>query len=331
MNLKKYFEFENYFLYFENKLNKLKGLVGFYFSKNIYIKECMIELEISNICNALCIFCPWIVIKNTNKKFQMMSEETFNKVLDKISKQSYRIISFTPTTGELLVHKNWNFYIKKASKLKNIDKIIFYSNGILLDENNRRKLLELLLEKESKLKEIHFSIGGIDKDTYKLMYGVNQFEKVKSNIKELLIMLKENNLKVRVQIEIREPKYQSLTKQEIRSVFNEINYRYLKIRILKVFARIECIPKREELLYLNKEVDRKKPCKHLYKTRYDVNGNIWADGCVVSELPNDFELKLGSLEDDLSIIEERRKKIINNWKEGKLPKTCKKCDMYTWY
>lgn len=331
MNLKKYFVFENYFLYFEDKLNSLKGLVGFYFSKKIYIRECMIELEISNICNALCIFCPWITIKNTDKKFQMMSEVTFDKVLEKISEQSYKIISFTPTTGELLVNKNWNLFIKKAYKLKNINKIIFYSNGILLDESNRKKLLELLLEKDSKLKEIHFSIGGIDQETYKLMYGVNQFEKVKSNIKELLIMLKENNLKVRVQIEIREPKYQSLTKQEIRSVFNEINYRYLKIRILKVFARIECIPKREELLYLNKEVDRKKPCKHLYKTRYDVNGNIWADGCVVSELPNDFELKLGSLEDDLSIIEERRKKIINNWKEGKLPKTCKKCDIYTWY
>lgn len=80
-----------------------------------------------------------------------------------------------------------------------------------------------------------------------------------------------------------------------------MNYQNLKINILKEFVKIPCLEKNENLDYLpiKKIESQKVPCDFLYKIRFDVLGNIWADGCVISEAPNNFELKLGTIDDDL--------------------------------
>lgn len=327
----KYLNINNYINFLKKKILKIKSIFNYFFCFNKIIEESFIELEISNMCNALCIFCPWITIRKTNKKFGVMSFETYEKVLEKIAMQKYKIISFTPTTGELLMNKDWDKYIEKAFILKNIEKIIFYSNGILLNEENRKKLLKLLNLKNNKLKEIHFSIGGIDAETYNLMYGVNRFEKVSENIILLLKELKNLNKKVNVLIEIRLPKDSKIKKEDINNYFNFINYRYLTIRILRDFIPINCIPKRKELNYVSNKLIKNKPCRHLYKTRYDANGGIWADGCVISEMPNDIGLKLGNINDSLEKIENRRNEIVKKWRDGKLPEVCKECQFYTWY
>lgn len=315
----------------KNRIRRCINIFSYYINFSELKRTCLIELELCNFCNALCIFCPWIAIKKTNKKFNKMSIETYEKVLEKISQQDYYTISFTPTTGELLIHDKWYEYIEKAFNLKNIKKIIFYSNAILLNEKNRYKLLSLLNNKNNKIKELHFSIGGIDKETYKLMYGVDQFENVKNNVKSLLELLKKNEKEVKVLIEIRKPKQNNLKEKDVIKTFNEVGYKNLTIGILKKFIPIKCIDIREELEYSEMNKNINKPCLKLYKTRYDANGGIWADGCVISEMPNSEELKLGTVYDSLEEIEKNREKIIENWKNKIIPETCKGCQFYNWY
>ncbi|MCF2674455.1 radical SAM protein [Fusobacterium varium] len=315
----------------KNRIIKYKNIFNYYINFNELKKKCLIELELCNFCNALCIFCPWITIKKTDKKFNKMDIKTYEKVLEKISKQCYHTISFTPTTGELLIHDEWDRYIEKAFNLKNIKNIIFYSNAILLNEKNRNKLLNLLNSKDNKIKELHFSIGGTDKETYKLMYGVDQFENIKNNIRSLLELLKGNEKEVKVLIEIRKPKGNNLDEEEVLKTFNNIEYKNFIVRILKKFIPIKCIDTRKELEYSKVKKNMKKPCLKLYKTRYDANGGIWADGCVISELPNNEELKLGTINDSLEEIEKNREKIIENWKNKIIPEICKECQIYNWY
>lgn len=310
--------------------DKVLDFLGRNFNPNFIYNKSSIELEIVNICNANCIFCPWITIKNTNKKFNIMTDKTYEEVLKKIRKQKYRNISFTPTTGEILLNKNWDKFIEKAAILPNIERILFYSNRILMDDENQNKLVTLT-KKYKKIKDIHFSIGGIDNETYHLMYGVDRFEVVQKNINSLLKKLKNEKSEVEVVIEIRIPKKENITEKQIKNIFNSCNYEKLKINIMKKFARIKCIQEREELEYNKVKLTGKKPCVYLYKTRYDANGGIWADGCVVSELPNNTSLFLGTINDELELIEKRRKKIIAEWKEGRKPLVCEKCSFYTKY
>lgn len=69
------------------KIKKYKKKILNLYYRNFDIKkiqeESLIELELSNICNANCIFCPYPVIKMTNKKFKIMEKETFDKILKK--------------------------------------------------------------------------------------------------------------------------------------------------------------------------------------------------------------------------------------------------------
>lgn len=114
------------------------------FNENLIKEDSLIELELSNICNANCIFCPYIKIKETNKNFGVMNDKIFSKVLKIIEKEKYQKISFTPTTGEILINKDWDKFIRKTFDLKNIKRVLFYSNAILLNEINQEKLIRLI-------------------------------------------------------------------------------------------------------------------------------------------------------------------------------------------
>lgn len=163
------------------------------------------------------------------------------------------------------------------------------------------------------------------------MYGVDKYNQVKENINLLLEKLKFLDLKVSILLELRLPKEIKITENEVLLQFNKENYKNFKINILQEFIKIPCLSEDKRLNYLPLRKKEKLPCLWLYKTRYDVNGGIWADGCVISEGPNDVELRLGSVDDTLEMIEESRKKIIHQWKKGKLPLVCQGCQFYRSY
>jgi hypothetical protein len=73
-----------------------------------------------------------------------------------------------------------------------------------------------------------------------------------------------------------------------------------------------------------------KACAYLNKTRFAADGAIWADGCVISEMPGDTSLKLGDFGNSWKEIEIKRKLLTDNWEQKQeIPMPCRACTVYS--
>lgn len=289
-----------------------------------------IEFELTNICNARCIFCPYPDFLKTDKKFVRMDFESYDKALSTIEKLDYSLISFTPTTGDTLLHPEWDKMMAKAIQLDKIKQVIFYSNAILLDDTCIEKFIELLKEdKEKKFFSIMFSVGGMDAETYKRIFQVNKFDVVVQNINNFQKRLLEENIVVGVYIKMRIPEEHVVEEVTAKNLFNRHGYPFTTIDDNKYFEVSEHLKTYDELKYTENHTVPKKACTYLQKTRFAADGGIWADGCVLSELPNDSALRLGTLNDSWDKIEANRAKIVEDWEEKQeIPLPCMGCTIY---
>jgi len=286
-----------------------------------------IEFELSSLCNAKCIFCFYPDIEKSDKKLERMTDVNFDKALEKIEQLDYSFISFTPTTGDILTNKVWDEHLFKATELKKIRQITFYSNAILLNESNQVKMIELLKkDKKKKIFALFFSVGGLDRETYDFMFGVDKYDAVVRNINAFLVKLKNEGIVTNVSIEFRLPKDYNLNFTDAMKVFNQVGYSFVNINVLDKFMSNNHLPLFKELEYMPEGKPTHTACAYLSKTRFSADGGIWADGCVVSEVVDDESLRLGSVDDSIELIEKNRSKIINDWeKDMIIPLPCKGC------
>lgn len=283
-------------------------------------------IELSNICNAKCIFCPYPQIAESDKTLQHMSPERFAASLKKAVELGYSRLGFTPTTGELFANKRWAEYIAVALRDEKIKSLYFYSNAILLTDENIRKILSL--PNPQKIEKLYFSVGGMDAETYKRMFGVDKFKVVARNINALCEALKNAGSDLEVNCELRLPKNDQATKRAAEKTFNQSGYAHFYPNIVRVFDPIGGMIQEKDLAYLPEITDKISPCYRLNDIRFDANGNIWMCGCVVSERPGESSLLIGSLEDTNDYIQQKKQDVFANWRMGELPSACKPCRVY---
>lgn len=293
--------------------------------------DTFIEFELSNICNARCVFCPYPDMLKTEKEFTHMKEPVFQAVLDRMRHYNGKLVSFTPTTGDTLLHPDWDGFIGRVIALKGISRATMFTNAIELDDEASDRMIKLLKKDDKgKLSQIYFSVGGYDSATYKSLYQVDRFEKVKSNINLFLEKLINEKMTVGIHIHI---KLLSGEKPDVNlagNTYNSSGYKFLYFSHSSMYFSNDQY-KRNALIdyYPDQDPEKKKACAYLKKTRFASDGGVWADGCVISEMPGDSSLKLGTIYDDSSVLELSRKKIIDNWeKNHELPVPCRGCTMY---
>jgi hypothetical protein len=150
------------------------------------------------------------------------------------------------------------------------------------------------------------------------------------NLNQLQEKIKKENIVVAVNIEFRLPKNYAFDFETAKKIFNEHSYPFNKIHVLNKFVSTAYLKKYDELDYHAEINSKEKACSYLKKTRFAADGSIWADGCVISELPNgDASLKLGTVNDSWKSIEKRRSEIINDWEnKGAIPEPCITCTFY---
>ncbi len=102
-----------------------------------------IYIEISNICNLQCNFCPEVL-----RPKKMMSIENFENILTKI--KPYTKAVTLHVMGEPLAHPNFSSFITILEKVQ--IPLILTTNGTLLNRH------EELLIKSSVIKQINFSL-----------------------------------------------------------------------------------------------------------------------------------------------------------------------------
>lgn len=290
-----------------------------------------IEFELSNICNARCVFCPYPDMLRTDKKFMHMQRETLEKVKKVLQTQKNMMVSFTPTTGDTLLHPEWDKYMGEILALKAINRATMFTNAIELESEAQQRLIDVLnSDIAGKMSQLYFSVGGYDAQTYKALYQVDRFDKVVGNIRELLNRLKSENscVGIHIHIKLKTGDIQDIVKAG--QLFNPSGYPFVYYSHSHQYFSNDAY-KRNALLqyYPSEAMDTTKACAYLKKTRFAADGGVWADGCVISEMPGDSSLKLGQIDDDFAEIENKRQGIINDWEiKGVKPLPCQGCTMY---
>ncbi len=290
-----------------------------------------IEYELTNICNAQCIFCPYPDMLRTEKKFMHMSETILEESLSKMTFFKNALISFTPTTGDTLLHPEWHRYIKRIMARKEIKQATFFTNAIKLDKENQDQLIQLLKNDfTQKMSQIYFSIGGLDKETYKELYKVDRFELVVNQLNSFLQKLKNEKMTTGVHIHLKMLKANSFDSIQANALLNTAQYPFIYFSHSHLYYSNDAYHRHAQIQYYQESPAIKtKACSYLLKTRFAADGSIWSDGCVISEMPGDSSLKLGESNQSMQEIEKARTELIRNWETHQMiPKPCQGCTVY---
>ncbi|MDD5681325.1 MAG: radical SAM/SPASM domain-containing protein [Candidatus Omnitrophica bacterium] len=144
-------------------------------------------IELTNRCNHRCSFC--FNSRSTRKKGNINP-----KLLESILKEAYELgareVGFY-ATGEPLLFKNIEQYIKLA-KETGYDYIYITTNGALASPDKVKSLIS------AGLNSIKFSINAATRETYKLIHGKDDFDRVIENLKQARIFRDRNNMKFNI-------------------------------------------------------------------------------------------------------------------------------------
>src|SRR5262249_20840950 len=90
-----------------------------------------LHLELTNLCNAKCIFCPYQFQK---REHEFMSDGVFEKAVGDYIKGNGGPVMLTPIVGDPLIDPKFLERVRKLRQHAEIDRIEVTTNGILLDK-----------------------------------------------------------------------------------------------------------------------------------------------------------------------------------------------------
>ena len=266
-----------------------------------------IYIEITNICNLNCKFCP-----ETNRKKEFMSLENFEEIIKKI--QTHTKLVCLHVKGEPLLHKSLEHILKILEKY-NLQANIT-TNGTLIKEN-----LEIL-KKSKAVRQINFSIHSITQnEKLNKQYLQDIFESAEQ-LKNTMISYRLWNL-------------QSIKENGVNNNIIKTIEEYYNIPNLKQQLIENDFIKIKENMFINQDIEFTWP--DINKKPIIENGRclalkeqvaILVDGTVVPCcLDNNGDIVLGN------ILKETIEDILNNPKSVTIKKnfensiiTCKLCN-----
>lgn len=143
------------------------------FEENISLPVNMI-VEVTNACNHACIFCAHDKMK---RKVGMLDMDLYRSVAKQAYEGGTREIGFY-MTGEPLMNNRLIDYVSYAGEL-GFEYIYITTNGALATPDKMKDLIK------AGLNSIKFSINAGTAETYKLIHGRDDFDKVIANLKAL--------------------------------------------------------------------------------------------------------------------------------------------------
>ncbi len=283
----------------------------------------LLHIEGTNICNAKCVFCAYRKMKRPK---EIMDIQLFEHIIDEYVSLGGKHISLTPIVGDPFVDPHIFTRLDYLNKCSNIEGFYFFTNAILM----KPQVSENLMRYGGKL-SIYISLGGFDRETYKMIMGVDNFERVCLNIDALIEAKRRTNSPIRLFIALRCPP--SKCKGETWEKFRE----YEKENLLAI----------QETIYYDSWAGKIKPgdlrrvgvkpvpmpykrgeCHMLY-AKPVVLANGMVNACACRDI--EAELIIGNVkESSLKEIWEGEdlKRIIALHRSGNYPEVCKRCTYY---
>ncbi len=219
----------------------------------------MVDIGITNLCNANCIMCPHSKLK----KMGTMDIEQYKKIIDDCAKFKVKIVTLS-FFGEPLLDKT---LIEKIKYAKSNDMFVaFYTNASLLNKDIADKIIK------SGLDSITISFDSNNKETYeKIRIGL-KFDIVKKNILNLIKLKKEQDSKLKINLVVVELEE---NKSELKSFYKKWKKRVDSINIINMRNWASAIDKKGLEDSFHYRENKRSPCVFLWqKMVIDWDSNV---------------------------------------------------------
>ncbi|WP_053549685.1 radical SAM protein [Desulfuromonas soudanensis] len=283
----------------------------------------ILQIETTNVCNAACIFCAYSAMQRPKG---VMSMALFDKLVNDYAGMGGGPVSLTPVVGDALLDPHLLERLRLLSAHPLVNQITMTTNAIALDryaDDEVRFLLE-------SLDGIQVSIGGLDAETYKTLYGVDRFPQVKAAMERLLTLKDgvESGANLTFAFRTNDWTFELRFKRQL----DEYRRRGVFVSHIWTYANYSGVIKSDSRMNLQvNETEAKTtttcvyPCVHM-AVCWD--GRVTACGCA------DFEGKslwVGQAQEN-SLAElwhgEKRSRILESFTSGRLTPICRQCTAY---
>lgn len=312
-------------------IDKSKDLI--FAIKQIILKKKLpptrIQVEVTNICNANCIFCAYQFYK---AKKQTMTMETLNKVAAEIKELGIKNIDMTPFAGEIFTDKD---IMKKIEVLKscNPKRLLTYSNLIDLRNTSIPEILN------SGITDLHISSAPLDEDLFRKIFRNVSYKQYLQNLIDLLTLFKNTKSKTLTQItiEFRSPMpiEKCIELPDFKNNIAELLTDEVSVGARTVFDNWMGVIKGSDLLpgmTIAKSNGKKIiPCDRLNSVQVLSSGDMRVCGCRFNHRSNKDIFYIGNIH-ETSILEafnsEAALAIKKRFITFNPPLECRKCSMY---
>ena len=149
-----------------------------------------VVMEVFGGCNYKCQMCPQTNPGRGSNFTRKMSLDQFKKTLDQIVPKFGNPQINLEGSGEPTMAKDLPLYIKEVKK-RNL-KCFMYCNGARLNGKFMNDVIDAGID------FVRFSVIGYNRDLYKKWMNIDNFELIKSNIKEIQNYIKEKQKKCKI-------------------------------------------------------------------------------------------------------------------------------------
>jgi hypothetical protein len=289
-------------------------------------------LEFVNTCNADCIFCAY---RYDPRPKHILSQERIEKAIVDFRSSGGTNIGLSPHHGETFVDRDAVAKIKAISK-HGFDWIHTYTNASLLHRFGMREILC------SGLTNLRLSLPPLDETIYRKIYQNNNYQRVLSNTRELLIAFASTSEKTVKDISIEFRSDRSLEACQAMPDYIENIAPYLNDRVqvssMSTFDNWSGAIKPEDLLPGIRLLDgdaagpKRVPCGRIFMLQILTDGRIRQCGCRVDNFAKEDELVVGHI-DNMTLAEAfhstKAKKNVASFLTGKHLDVCRKCSWYS--
>ena len=153
-----------------------------------------LHLELTNICNARCIFCPY---QYQQRPHQTMDDKVFHKAVQDYCAIQGGSVALTPVVGDALIDPKFLERVQYIRSQPEIDRIFLTTNCILLDKFGVDNVLD------AGIASVNISTSGFDEEDYERVYRSKSYQRMKENVTELVAKNAERGFPVNISIAIR--------------------------------------------------------------------------------------------------------------------------------
>ncbi len=136
------------------------------------IDKCVLKIEVTNICNHACVFCPH---SKQKRKMGIMDDKLLRRLIKEGAEQNIKKLALF-MNGEPFVVPNIAEYIRYA-KMLGYEYVFITTNGALASP---QRIIEVI---DAGIDSIKFSINAGSKETYLKVHGKDNYDEAMSALK----------------------------------------------------------------------------------------------------------------------------------------------------